>query len=60
VEYYKNKKGRLNKKAIEDLEKQIQTEKYRWRILQQLLSLENNKSNVPNRKGREKTNTVKK
>lgn len=41
LEALKNRGGRTNQRAVEDLKKQIQSEKYRLRTIQQLANIEN-------------------
>lgn len=40
LEALKNRGGRINQRAVDDLEKQIQSEKYRLRTIQQLANIE--------------------
>ncbi|MFX4263656.1 TIR domain-containing protein [Pelotomaculum propionicicum] len=54
LEALKNRGGRLNQRAVDELEKQIQAEKYRLRTIQQLANIENLKKSYEdyNKKGK--------
>jgi hypothetical protein len=48
LEALKNRGGRINQRAVVDLEKQIQSEKYRLRTIRQLANIENLKKSYEN------------